>query len=213
MSAATGAQSIGALSGVAGTNVALGGNALTLGGTASGTFSGAIGGTGSLTLAGTGTQTLNGASTYSGGTNLSGGSNVVLGNNSALGTGTVNVAGAATLDTNTSVSVANAASWQRFDADAGRQQCARVERRHFRRGRSREEWPGDHDADGREHLHGRHDDQRGHAGGGRRRQPGGDGRGEPGAGAALDSGAATSAQTIGALSGVAGRPSTWAATG
>jgi hypothetical protein len=59
--AAGGAQSIGALSGAAGTSVNLGANALTLGGTASGTFGGTIGGTGSLTLEGTGTQTLNGS--------------------------------------------------------------------------------------------------------------------------------------------------------
>ncbi|MBA5790764.1 hypothetical protein H3280_27660, partial [Escherichia coli] len=43
LSAATGGQTLGALSGVTGTNITLGNNALTLGGTASGTFSGAIG--------------------------------------------------------------------------------------------------------------------------------------------------------------------------
>ncbi|KWF08630.1 autotransporter domain-containing protein [Burkholderia ubonensis] len=104
---ATGAQSLGALSGVAGTTVNLGGNALTLGGTASGTFGGTISGSGSLTLAGTGTQTLTGVNVYTGGTNLNSGT-VVLGNNGALGNGAVNVGGAATLDTTTSMTFGNA---------------------------------------------------------------------------------------------------------
>ncbi|PCE32533.1 autotransporter domain-containing protein [Burkholderia ubonensis] len=104
---AGGAQTIGGLTGVAGTNVSLGGNTLTLAGSGNATYNGAIGGPGSLTLAGSGTQTLNGASTYTGGTNLNGGS-LVLGNNAALGVGVVNVGGAATLDTTTSMTLGNA---------------------------------------------------------------------------------------------------------
>ncbi|OJA80062.1 autotransporter outer membrane beta-barrel domain-containing protein, partial [Burkholderia ubonensis] len=105
--AAGGAQTIGALTGAAGTNVNLGGSTLTLGGSGSATYNGAIGGTGGLTLAGTGTQTLNGASNYTGGTNLNGGT-LILGNNAALGSGALNVGGAATLDANTSLSLNNA---------------------------------------------------------------------------------------------------------
>ncbi|MBB6488514.1 autotransporter domain-containing protein [Rhizobium lusitanum] len=106
LSSATGAQSIGALNGVAGTNVNLGANALTLGGTAGGTFSGAIGGAGSLTLAGSGAQTLAGASTYTGGTHLNSGS-LVLGNSAALGTGALNVNVSALLDTSANVTLSN----------------------------------------------------------------------------------------------------------
>ena len=57
VSGATGAQTIGALNGGAGTNVTLGTNALTLNGSGNGTFGGAIGGAGGVTFAGTGTQT------------------------------------------------------------------------------------------------------------------------------------------------------------
>ncbi|WP_175748434.1 hypothetical protein, partial [Burkholderia ambifaria] len=63
LSGASGGQTLGALSGVAGTNVSLGANALTLSGSGNNTFGGAIGGTGTLTLAGAGTQTLTGANT------------------------------------------------------------------------------------------------------------------------------------------------------
>ncbi|MFS8049625.1 autotransporter domain-containing protein [Rhizobium sp. BR 314] len=73
LSGASGAQTIGALSGVVGTNVNLGGNALTLAGSSNATYRGAIVGAGSLTLAGSGTQTLTGASTYAGGTTINAG--------------------------------------------------------------------------------------------------------------------------------------------
>ncbi len=80
--------------------VQLGAGALTLGqGNSSSTFAGIISGTGSLTKAGTGTVTLNGASTYAGGTSINAGT-LVIGNASALGTGLVAIASGATLDVN-----------------------------------------------------------------------------------------------------------------
>ncbi|ONS97014.1 autotransporter outer membrane beta-barrel domain-containing protein, partial [Burkholderia cenocepacia] len=94
VSAASGAQTIGALSGVGGTNVNLGANTLTLNGSGNNTFGGTIGGTGGVTLAGTGTQTLTGANTYTGGTTIHGGSTLALGAGGSLAsTGAVNLAG------------------------------------------------------------------------------------------------------------------------
>ncbi|RQR24950.1 autotransporter domain-containing protein, partial [Burkholderia sp. Bp9143] len=94
LSGASGAQTLGTLTGTAGTNVSLGANALTLNGSGNGTFGGAIGGTGGLTLAGTGTQTLTGANTYTGGTTINGGSTLALGAGGSLAsTGAVNLAG------------------------------------------------------------------------------------------------------------------------
>ncbi|ONW99669.1 hypothetical protein A8F04_24320, partial [Burkholderia cenocepacia] len=57
---ATTPQSIGTLSGVAGSTIDLGANNLTLAGSGSGVFAGDIGGAGGLTLAGTGSQALTG---------------------------------------------------------------------------------------------------------------------------------------------------------
>lgn len=73
LSAATKAQTIGALAGVAGTNVNLGTNALILAGSSNTTYSGTITGNAGLTKSGSGTQTLTGVNTYSGGTTLAGG--------------------------------------------------------------------------------------------------------------------------------------------
>ncbi|GAB3781118.1 autotransporter-associated beta strand repeat-containing protein [Dyella agri] len=81
-----GAQSIGALSGVAGSSVILGANALTLAPSGSGSFGGTIGGTGSLVINGTGTETLTGANTYTGGTNIQSGT-LALGVGGALAGG------------------------------------------------------------------------------------------------------------------------------
>lgn len=99
-------QSIGSLSGVAGTTVALGANALTLNSSGNATFGGAITGTGGLIKNGVGTQTLNGASTFSGGVALNAGG-LVVGNNAALGTGALNVNGAVTLGASSNVAAAN----------------------------------------------------------------------------------------------------------
>ena len=94
---AGGNQTIGDLSGVAGSAVTLGGNTLTAGTANSSTFAGTIsGGTGALTKQGTGTLTLTGANSYSGGTNLIAGT-LAVGNNSALGTGALAMAAGTTL--------------------------------------------------------------------------------------------------------------------
>ncbi len=94
---AGGNQTIGDLSGVAGSAVTLGGNTLTASTANSSTFAGTIsGGIGALTKQGTGTLTLTGANTYGGGTNLNGGT-LAVGNNTALGTGTLVMAGGTTL--------------------------------------------------------------------------------------------------------------------
>jgi autotransporter-associated beta strand protein len=72
-------QTIGSLSGVAGTSVLLGSGTLTTGSTnASTTFAGAISGSGGIVKQGTGTMTLSGANTYTGRTIVKGGA-VVFG--------------------------------------------------------------------------------------------------------------------------------------
>ncbi|WP_080571242.1 autotransporter-associated beta strand repeat-containing protein [Comamonas testosteroni] len=100
------AQTIGALSGVAGTTVALGGNGLTFGDGSNQTFGGSITGTAGIVKQGSGTQTLTGTSTFSGGTALYAGG-LMIGNNAALGSGTVTVNGAATLDSVSAATLAN----------------------------------------------------------------------------------------------------------
>ncbi|KGR96197.1 autotransporter domain-containing protein [Burkholderia sp. ABCPW 111] len=107
LSGASGSQTIGGLSGAAGTTVTLGGNSLTLAGSGNATFGGTIGGTGGLTLAGTGTQALTGSNTYSGGTTLAGGT-VALGGSGALGTGAVTVAAPTTIAATAAVNLSNA---------------------------------------------------------------------------------------------------------
>lgn len=105
---AAGAQTIGALSGVAGSVVKLGANALTIYTSGNNTYEGSIGGVGgSVTLAGPGTMTLTGASTYSGGTNLHAGG-LAVGDNAALGTGALNIGGQVTLDSTANVALGNA---------------------------------------------------------------------------------------------------------
>ncbi len=67
-------ETVGSLSGVAGTTVTLGANTLTAGGNnGTTTYAGVIGGTGGLTKIGSGTLTLSGANTYSGTTTVSAG--------------------------------------------------------------------------------------------------------------------------------------------
>uniref|UniRef100_UPI0015CE6FD4 autotransporter outer membrane beta-barrel domain-containing protein n=1 Tax=Burkholderia guangdongensis TaxID=1792500 RepID=UPI0015CE6FD4 len=108
ISNATTPQSIGTLTGVTGSNVNLGANALTMNNATNGTYAGTIGGNGgALTVTGPGTETLTGANTYTGGTNLNGG-NLAVGNNSALGTGALNVSGAGTLGASAPTTLANA---------------------------------------------------------------------------------------------------------
>ncbi|MDP9920741.1 outer membrane autotransporter protein [Variovorax boronicumulans] len=87
ISAANGNRTIGALSGVAGSTVALGARSLSVGDdSADTTFAGAITGTGALVKQGSKTLTLTSASTFSGGTALKQG-RINLGHNTALGGG------------------------------------------------------------------------------------------------------------------------------
>jgi autotransporter-associated beta strand protein len=90
-------QTIGSLSGVSGTSVALGAGTLTTGGTnASTTFAGVISGTGSVHKVGTGTMTLAGANTYSGATTADAGKLVIA--NSLTTSSSVNAANASTIE-------------------------------------------------------------------------------------------------------------------
>ncbi|WP_353744706.1 autotransporter-associated beta strand repeat-containing protein, partial [Sphingomonas sp. 66-10] len=93
LSAANSPQTIGTLSGVAGSQVALGATSLTLGGGANSSFAGLISGTGGLGIGGSGTLALTGVNSYSGGTTLSGGGGLALGANGALGSGALTVSG------------------------------------------------------------------------------------------------------------------------
>ncbi len=87
-------DTIGSLSGVAGTNVTLGTGALTIGSdNGSATYSGVITGSGTITKAGTGTQTFEGNNLYTGLTTVSSGTLLVNGNHA----GAYNVAVAGTL--------------------------------------------------------------------------------------------------------------------
>ncbi len=74
---AAGSQTIGALSGVAGSTIALGGNTLTFGDATNQTFAGAISGTGSIVKQGSGQQVFNGVSTYAGFTSVMAGSLII----------------------------------------------------------------------------------------------------------------------------------------
>ncbi|WP_248312082.1 autotransporter-associated beta strand repeat-containing protein [Bosea sp. BK604] len=91
-------QTIGALSGVAGSAVSLGVNALTIDSAANATFAGTIGGTGGLVKQGSGTQVLSGANTYTGGTTIDAGTLALGAGGSLAAAGSVNVAAGATLD-------------------------------------------------------------------------------------------------------------------
>ncbi|WP_322034346.1 autotransporter domain-containing protein, partial [Burkholderia sp. BCC1970] len=91
VSGAAGAQTIGALSGAAGSTVNLGANALALSGSGASTFGGTVGGTGGLTVAGTGIQTLTGSNTYTGGTTIASGGTLQLGNGGTSGSVVGNV--------------------------------------------------------------------------------------------------------------------------
>ena len=95
---AAGAQSIGALSGVAGSSVFLGANALTLAPSGISSFGGTIGGTGSVVINGSGTETLTGTNTYTGGTSIQSGT-LALGLGGALAASSaLTLAGGGTFD-------------------------------------------------------------------------------------------------------------------
>ncbi|MDU0342401.1 autotransporter-associated beta strand repeat-containing protein [Bosea rubneri] len=94
ISASGAAQTIGALSGVAGTAVALGANTLTLGTAANATFAGVITGTGAVVKQGSGSQVLTGANTYAGGTTINAGTLALGAGGSLASGGAVNLAAA-----------------------------------------------------------------------------------------------------------------------
>ncbi|MBD8872774.1 autotransporter-associated beta strand repeat-containing protein [Rhodanobacter sp. DHB23] len=82
------------------------GNGTSAGSTMTATIADVIAGTAGLDKTDYGTLVLTAANTYSGGTTLGGGT-LVLGNDGALGTGALTVAGAARLDADTAVGIAN----------------------------------------------------------------------------------------------------------
>jgi len=107
ISAASANQTVGAVSGTAGSTIALGFNTLTFGDATNQSFAGSIDGAGGITKQGTGMQTLSGVSTYAGATLVSAGELRVDGALSGLGaltvaagatlSGTGSIAGAVTV--------------------------------------------------------------------------------------------------------------------
>jgi autotransporter-associated beta strand protein len=93
-------QTIGDLSGVARSQITLGGNTLTVGTSSSTTFAGIISGTGGLTKQGTGTLTLSGANAYSGTTTVNAGTLQAGAANTFSASSNVSVGAAGTLDLN-----------------------------------------------------------------------------------------------------------------
>ena len=87
-------QTIGALTGAAGTTVALGANTLTLGDNGPATFGGSIGGTGGVVKQGAGTQTLTGANIYIGNTTINAGTLALGAGGSLSAISAVSLAGA-----------------------------------------------------------------------------------------------------------------------
>ncbi|MCI3206280.1 MULTISPECIES: autotransporter-associated beta strand repeat-containing protein [Pandoraea] len=99
MSGANGGRTITNLAGVGNTQIALGGNNLTLGGSTGSAFAGAIGGTGGIVKTNAGTQTLTGANTFTGGTTINAGGIALGAGGSLASTGVVSLlGGGATLD-------------------------------------------------------------------------------------------------------------------
>ena len=91
-------ETIGSLTGVAGTTVALGGSTLRVGDSGSTTFAGVLSGTGGLTKQGTGTLTLSGANTYSGATTVNTGTLALGAAERIRNQSAVTVAGGATFN-------------------------------------------------------------------------------------------------------------------
>ncbi|BDU21916.1 hypothetical protein DYGSA30_33730 [Dyella sp. GSA-30] len=98
ISAAAADTTLGSLTGVAGSQVALGAHNLTVGGAASTTFAGAITGTGGVVKQGAGTLTLSGVNTYSGGTNINAGILALSGGGALAANGAVTIGATSALD-------------------------------------------------------------------------------------------------------------------
>ncbi len=101
ISGAQSAQTIGALSSVAGTQILLGSRNLTLGDASSTTFNGSITGAGRIIKQGSGTTTLGGANSFTGGVDIA--------------AGTLALSGSGTLDATTAMSLNNGST---FDISA-----------------------------------------------------------------------------------------------
>jgi len=98
VSHASGNQAIGALSGVSGSTILLGGNSLTFGDNTNHTFAGVINGSGGIIKQGTGTQVLTGANSYSGGTTILAGTLAVQAGGSMPTAAAVTLAGTGVFD-------------------------------------------------------------------------------------------------------------------
>lgn len=103
---AAGPTTVGALTGMTGSAIALGTQTLTFGDALDETFNGVFHGTGAVVKTGAGVQTLTGASDFTGGTTVNAGG-LIAGNNLALGTGALNIANNATLDSTQAVTLGN----------------------------------------------------------------------------------------------------------
>jgi outer membrane autotransporter protein len=97
ISGASADQTIGALSGVAGSTVALGARRLTLGDGTNTTFAGAITGTGGIVKQGSGVFTLSHANTYTGATSIQAGTLALSGSGSLAATSAVTLGGATSI--------------------------------------------------------------------------------------------------------------------
>ncbi len=94
LSAATGTQSVGALTGETGSTIVLSAETLTLGDATDQIYDGNIAGRGGVNKVGTGSETFSGKHSYTGETTISGGTLALSGSGSLADTGTVNVAAA-----------------------------------------------------------------------------------------------------------------------
>ena len=94
ISGASGNRTVGALSGVASTTIALGANTLIFGNATNQAFAGSIGGTSGIVKQGAGRQTLTGSNTYSGGTTITAGTLALSGTGSLAASSSLSLAAA-----------------------------------------------------------------------------------------------------------------------
>ena len=98
ISAAAADGTLGSLTGVAGSQLALGAHNLTVGDATNTTFAGAVTGTGAVIKQGPGTLTLSGVNTYTGGTSINAGTLALSGGGALSANGAVTIAAASALD-------------------------------------------------------------------------------------------------------------------